>query len=81
MAIVKVCRGAQLQEEAKRQGHRAGITRTWIPVPLLTLTDWARKTPTEEGRSSGKYLLLGVTHLAGGTFQPRPSHHPVPATG
>lgn len=69
MVTVKVCGGARLQEEAKRQGHRVGIAQTWAPVPLLTLTDWTRKTRTREGQSSGNYLLLSVTRPAHETFQ------------
>lgn len=67
--VMSRSRGCPGAGEAKRQSHRLGIT-LGVPVPFLTLTRRSGQKDTKEGQPLGKHLLLGVTHLAGETFQP-----------
>lgn len=64
-------------ERCPAAGQRLGITQTWVPVPLLSLTHWFTDSLVRLERPQPKKanlqensLFLSTPHLAGETFQP-----------
>lgn len=55
-----------------RQSHKLGITHTWVPIPLVTLTHWARKWahPNQRKPTCRKIPASWCQGLAVGPFNP-----------